>query len=333
MAVSLGCLRASVSACLLIGLAAAPAFSASPAPQADVARDQDLRLETIGYRLAIANGSRCDGQQMLTGLLFHDIGAYELKDRPAISRVYGLGKGFGIRGVVPESLAEQAGLRTGDEITAVNGVDLDAFSPELIRRTGSYDRTEAFIAYLDAALRQGPALLSVRRGDDVTSVRLAGAPGCGGRFAVQARSDLNAWSDGRYVAVTTRMMDFAADDQELAFVVAHEMAHNILKHAEQSSGVTRLLAQFAVGAGKIKKSELAADELGVELFARAGYDLSAPERILRRAAKSLWWNIAFTHPGTTRRVEQINATIVRLHQADAPPARLLTTARGTTPSP
>src|SRR5262249_17928352 len=140
--------------------------------------------------------------------------------------------GFGVMQLVPGSGADRAGLKRGDEIVAVNDSDLAGFAPQLIGKEASPDRTERFTDLLGNALRQGPAKLTVRRGAETMTLSLTGEKGCGGRFVVVPSYELNAWSDGHYVAVTTRMMRYAADDQELAFVVAHEMSHNILGHAE-----------------------------------------------------------------------------------------------------
>ena len=226
--------------------------------------DAGLRLETIGYRLSLANAALCPQPEMLTGLMLHNIGGYNRTDRAEISARYDLTYGFGVLHVVPGSAAALAGLSRGDEIVSLNGNTLAAFGQDLIGKQGSYDRTDRFETALAAALRAGPAMLEIRRGRTQISLPLHVEQGCGGRFAVMRNSALDAWSDGRYVAVTDRMMDFVSDDAELAFVVAHEMAHNILHHADQTKGINRLFAEFGFGARKLKAAEIEADSLAVE---------------------------------------------------------------------
>ncbi len=167
---------------------------------------QEMRLQSVGYRLALANASRCERPQMLTGLLLHSISGYPQTERKAVAEAYNITYGFGVLGVVPGSAADAAGLAEGDEIVSVNGSDLAGFAADSIAKAGSYDRTERFYGYLDTALRSGPGTLELRRGEARIAVRLAGASGCGGQFAMLQRRSLNAWSDGRYVAVTDRMM-------------------------------------------------------------------------------------------------------------------------------
>lgn len=304
-------------------LAVAASFVAAPAgagaqdlsaSQVEAARagrgeTDEMRLARIGYRLAKANSDRCAKPEMLTGLMLHDIAAYGRADRPAITKSYGLGKGFGVLNLVPASSAEHAGIRRGDEILSVNGYALDDFASGLIGKQASYDRTEKFVDFLDRTLRLGPAVLAIRRGGEQLSIQLAGEPGCGGRFVVLPGRSLNAWADGRYVAVTSRMMEFARADEELAFVVAHEMAHNILNHAGQLNGTSRVLALFGFGSGKVKRTEIEADAFAVELMSRTRFDLSAPERFLRHSSKGRWFDLSLTHPTASRRIEIVNTVI------------------------
>lgn len=277
------------------------------ATESDVSAD-DARLEAIGYRLATANADRCETPSMLTGLMLQDIGGFAPKERPAATRAYGLTFGFGVLHTVPGSPAEQAGILTGDEIVALNGGELEHFAEDAIRRNASYERTETFLNRLEAALQNSPATLTLRRGSLRITVPLVGKPGCGGRFVVVPDKSLNAWTDGTYVAVTGRMMRFAADDQELAFVVAHEMAHNILEHDKQPHA-PRFLAELGFGAGSIKQAEIEADAYAIKLLARAGFDLAAPERFLRRSSGARWMDLPITHPGTNRRVEIVREAI------------------------
>ena len=271
----------------------------------------NLRLATIGYNLARANADRCERPQMQSGLLIHDIATYDPSDRPIAMGTYHLSYGFGVRDVVPGSPAERMGLRRGDEIIAINGEDLKGFAADILQGPATYNRVEQFLDLLDTALRKGPATVGVLRGDKVLTLSLSGEPGCGGKFAVVTDGDLNAWSDGKYVAVTSRMMEFAADDQELAFVVAHEMSHNILHHAERLKGKSALFAELGIGAGEVKQTEIDADALAISLLFQAGYDLTAPERFLHRTSKFRWMDIATTHPGISRRIALVNLAIER----------------------
>jgi len=287
----------------------AVADNAQSVPATRNAPSDNARLEAIGYRLATANPDRCELPQMLTGLMLHDIAGFAPQDRPAAIRTHGLTYGFGVLHLVSDSRAERAGIRRGDEIVAINGMDLEHFAEGLIGRKATYDRTEAFFDLLDRTLRNGPAAVALRRGNAHITLSLAGEPGCGGRFVALPDKNLNAWADGKYVAVTSKMIRFAADDHELAFVVAHEMAHNILEHDKLGGSASGLLAELGLGAGRIKATEIEADAYAIQLLARAGYDLSAPERLLRHVGKVRWMDLPITHPGASRRIAIITEAI------------------------
>lgn len=291
---------------------AGPAEAQADAPRPQPVAGQELRLASLAYRMAVRNADRCAVPEQLTGMLLHDRAAYDARDRDLIGARYDLGDGFGVRDVVAGSAADRAGIRRGDEIVALNGSATNAFERALFARKGSYTRSEAFEAMLDRALRQGPVMLVLRRHAGLLTVRLAGEPGCGGRPVMIPAGHFNAWSDGKYVAVTSRLMTEVADDAELAFVVAHEMSHNILHHQEQLQGRSGLLAEFGFGSGRVKDTEIAADTLAVGLLANAGYDLEAPARFLALAARKRPFDLAITHPGLKRRIGIVTAEIARL---------------------
>uniref|UniRef100_UPI00260D4479 M48 family metallopeptidase n=1 Tax=Novosphingobium sp. TaxID=1874826 RepID=UPI00260D4479 len=261
-----------------------PVEAASPAESAPLAGSAEERLDRVAHTLRAVSASRCQTPEMLTGLSLHDIGAYDAEQRALVESRLLLGSGVGVRHIVPESTAARAGLRPGDVITQVNGVDLASFETGLIGARASYDRTASFERLLDAALVVGPATLTLRRGGSEQTMTLTGIPGCGGKPVLYDRGGLNAWSDGKAVAVTTAMMRFAKTDAELAFVVAHEMSHNVLGHADKLRGKSMLLASFGIGSGKIKRSEIEADQMAVELMIAAGYPVEGATSLLRRAS-------------------------------------------------
>jgi hypothetical protein len=137
-------------------------------------------------------------------------------------------------------------------------------------------------------------------------------------------NSLNAWSDGKYVAVSSRLMSEVADDSELAFVIAHEMAHNILQHRKRLAGQSALFAELGIGSGKVKATEIEADSYAIKLMAKAGYDLRGAPRFLTSSSKDRWMDLPITHPGIKRRIQIVDAAIeeLRLAQADGPPSAI-----------
>ena len=289
--------------------------AAMPLPGAAAAQDlpvnqtesEEQRLDRVAYGLRAASSGKCAQPEMLTGFSLHEIGAYEADQRSFLENQFHLGKEFGIRQIVSGSTADRAGFLPGDVITRINGADLAGFGKRLITRRASYDRIASFEQYLGAALAIGPAQLTIRRGDTTQTLMLAGQPGCGGSAVHYARGGLNAWSDGKYVAVTSTMMRFAASDSELAFVIAHEMSHNILKHADRLRGKSRLLASIGIGSGKIKATEVEADQMAAGIMLAAGFPIDGAVSLLKRAGGGIPLNFATTHPGIGRRIRIVSA--------------------------
>jgi hypothetical protein len=277
---------------------------------------QTLRLETVGYRLATANADACAAPVMRTGLVLHDRAAYARDRRALVARAYDLTYGFGVLGVIPGSAGERAGLRPRDEILAIDDMTLATFDAARIGDAATFARTGAFIDSLARALARGPVVLHVRRGDAMLALRLGGVPGCGGYVAAVGAAAFNAWSDGAGIAVTTRLIDYAADDAQLGFIVAHEMAHNLLGHNAEGQRRSRLLALIGIGSGTIRAHEIAADRFATRLMAKAGYDPAAAQALLSRLDHNLLMKLAvdFSHPTPGYRRSLIQAD----HTGQAP---------------
>jgi beta-barrel assembly-enhancing protease len=306
-----------------LGLMAAGAVALStPALAAPMSlrafAEQQVRVATIGYRLEAANANRCAKPQMMTGMLLHDLSQYDPTVRPSVSQAFSLGSGFGIIQIVPGSAAQRAGLRIDDEIIAVRGVSVE--DPAAVVRSGkSYRRMEWFAGFLQGSLQNGPTELLVRRGGAPMRVTLRGEAGCGGEPSLLNSNEQNAWSDGNHVAITTGMLRLAKSDDEIAFVMAHEMSHNLLGHSHSS-------ASQIFGA---RRSEIVADQMAVGLMTYAGYQPNSGISFLETARRRFWWSsLSLDHPGFGSRIRAVTAAIAAL-----PPRQWQVAASRVAPSP
>jgi hypothetical protein len=293
------------------------ATHAAPAQSADTNAQpawlvQTLRLETVAYGIGVANANRCDHPIMATGLVLHELGSYDARIRPAIAQKFGLGTGFGVLGVVPGSGADRAGLRAGDEIVGVDATDLESFGRDAIAQQGQHERITRLTDLLDSRLRQGEVRVRIRNHGFERNATLSGAPACGGRVTYIADGPLNAWSDGDNVAVSAAMMRFARNNDELAFVVAHEMAHNLLHHAEQPGHPPTWMAMFGIGTQGIKRNEIAADEFAVDLLDRTSFNARGALPMIWRTAPMVLLDFGLTHPGASQRVAIITTRLTAL---------------------
>lgn len=301
---------------LLVLAGAIGSMAASQASAAGVSirqlGEQQLRLATIGYRIAAANAESCARPEMMSGIIAHDLTQYPLASRPLVTQAFSIHAGFGVLEIVPGSVADRAGLKIDDEILAVGDASVED-QPAVDGSRQSYTREDQFAGILSAALAKGPASLLVRRAGQLLRLTLQGQAGCGGNVVLSTSSNLNAWSDGTRVMVTTAMMEQAANDDELAFVIAHEMAHNILGHAQNDS--MGLFGLLGFGSGRIKRMEVDADSYAVPLMNAAGYSPFGGIAFLEAASRRMWWSdLSLDHPSFGRRIKIVTAAIGRLPQ-------------------
>lgn len=257
------------------------ALTAAPPAPGSFLRESDHRIVTIVYRLGLAGRALCPDPFPLTGLAFHHLGEYRPQDRPEAIARYGVDKGIGILSVVEGSPAAQAGIAAGDVILAVNGVPLPAPAtiadePDENRRR---ERMSAAEAVLEDELGRGAVQLELLRGTRQSTVRLDAIAGCPARGRLARSGQDNAFADGRYAIMTTGFLGFFRTDDELAVALAHELAHNILRHPQQleAQGVPQRGIGRHIGrnARLVRATEEEADRLSVRLLAAAGYDLDA----------------------------------------------------------
>jgi Zn-dependent protease with chaperone function len=170
------------------------------------------------------------------------------------------------------------------------------------------------------------------------------------RVALQRSAEVNAYAlpDGR-VVVTTELLHRlpAANDSAVAFVLAHEISHVELRHAErtlQQEAATRTiigvltgggddwvrllggLSNQLIASGHSRGQEAEADRAGLELMNRAGYDPNGALVTLRVLEKleGSGMRVFPTHPRASDRyknaVAWMNQHHVPVHGAPAPRA-------------
>lgn len=303
---------------LLVLAGALGVVTASPASAAGISirqlGERQLRVATIGYRISAANARSCARPEMMSGVVAHDLTQYPVVSRPLVSHAFSLHAGFGVLQIVPGSAADRAGLKIDDEILAVGDASVED-QPAVDGARQSYTREDQFAGILSAALAKGPASLLVRRARQLLRLTMQGQAGCGGNVVLSTSSNLNAWSDGRRVMVTTAMMQQAANDDELAFVIAHEMAHNILGHAQNDS--MGLFGLLGFGSARVKRMEVDADSYAVPLMNAAGYSPFGGIAFLEGASRRMWWSdLSLDHPSFGRRIKIVTAAIGRLPQTN-----------------
>ena len=108
---------------LLMAAWITPSYAAAPADLAayQALAQQDLRLATIGYRLAQANAPFCDRKTLSPGWVLHDEAQYP--DKGLATSAFVFRSPVARSSVVSGGEAAQLGLQPGDGIAAVDGID------------------------------------------------------------------------------------------------------------------------------------------------------------------------------------------------------------------
>lgn len=267
-----------------------------------------MRLLDVAYPLLTAAAEWCPFDQEPTyGFLLRDAAAAEGSENIS---THGLSM---VAYVHPSLPAALAGLSVGDVILLVNTVDV---------RGDPADKVGRLIDRLTRAKIQPLQLEVVRRGKSCT-IMMSAMPACHYALQVLDTDIVNGITDGRRIGVTRGALRFFPSDDELGWVVAHEIAHNLLSHS-QNEKLRAMLRAFLWARGEAADSidtlpsrlslESQADYVGAYLMARAGYDLDAVRRVWKWLERSESRQagqkpgLAQAHPSTKERLAAFERT-------------------------
>lgn len=293
-----------------VGAAAPP----TPTPYEALAA-LEARIARIGYRLTTANAGWCPVVQPQLGILWGDRRLYSGDQWPQARQVYGASDADTpfVAAAAPDAPAARAGLTVGTAITGGDGGIAVPLDDDPFARIDAMERA--------IAAHNPTAEMRLTRSDG-SAVAIVPVAGCASDFRVEAKDRPAGGADGRLVLISAGLASFATDDAELAAAVAHELAHNILRHRARldAAGINRgLLKQFGRNARLIRQTEIEADRLSVWLIAGAGYDPHAAVRFWQafgqRKGRPLFQ--AGTHPRWRDRVASVKAEILAIRAAQS----------------
>lgn len=306
---------------LAMAMAAAVAGQGAPDPGFHEAlRAADIRLAGIGHRLATANAPLCDRRQPGLGLVVHALAQYG-SGREAARVAFRFTTAVGIEGVVGGGPADRAGVRADAPLTAIDGTPVGGGGE------GVADRDRA-LYLLESGGSDRVVALELGEGRKVV---VRAVPACRARFELLLGRGLHAGADGRGVHLGERWFHEFTDD-EIAVIVAHELAHIVLRHRDRldAAGVNRgLLKELGRNGRLFRSTERDADELGVHLLANAGYDPFAAARFWRTRGSRIDRGVfrGRTHPSSRARAEALETVARTIATGARPsiPAALLAT--------
>lgn len=287
----------------------------------------EKKLDNLVYRMFTRAVPMCEdkvryvsGVQAVNKYLFH-------KDmRPAAKRLYGIQEGLSVLYVSKNSPAAKAGIQKGDKILAINGKPVPSGKKAVLE----YD-----LIFNKLADKSRKIKLQIRRKSENISFLIKPEKSCDYGYGIVNQDIVNAFADGKNVFITVGMMRFVDNENELALVVSHELAHNVMKHMDKkkkNSMFGTIFDVIAAGYGVNTRGlfgnmgamaysqdfESEADYVGLYIMAVSGKEIDRAPYFWRRMAASnpgsIKSNHSATHPATPQRFLALERTVAEIKQ-------------------
>ena len=314
--------------CILVALSTPAASVGSPAKVSDdtqasllaLQRD-DQRVADTAWRIAARNADSCTKIWAALGVSLQHVSQYAPAYRAAAQSAFVLDDSYpSILAVAEGSPAAAAGLKPNDTLRGVNGADLASKSGAQTT-AASYDAVSSAMAALEALPDQKPAILSIERGGQRLDVSVTPQSVCRSRVELAPGNAINANANGLVAQISGRLVNWVQSDDELALVIAHEMAHNLLDHPKklnEKSALSGLATSLGLSGKAQRQMELDADRMGIIMAAGAGYNYKiAPDFWARLNSNApLASFLATSHPTTRARRENAQRVVDEISSKD-----------------
>jgi len=299
--------------------------------------EEELKVKALEYRLKQLEHVNNIGYRLIYAILPSDtkkpfepfLGVYVFDINKYLKRLYNLSqdKGVVVGLVIDGSPAKKAGLLKGDIILSIN----------LKRINSSFDFYNEVKKF---KIGQIVNINILRQGIKETIFLEVGSVALNIPINMVDLQEVNAAASSQGIFVTYGLMHFVKSDDELAAVLAHELAHIMREHIQKFEGVSLitfllslplsiLLESQAPGSGQVvtdignifkatysRDLEREADYFGTRLVYQAGFDVEVCATFMERFAieipQSMIRNYLSTHPSSPERVLRIKKTIQEL---------------------
>ncbi|WP_317203168.1 M48 family metallopeptidase [Janthinobacterium sp.] len=301
------------------------------AAQNSIARMVGLqdRLYRVAAPLLINNADLCKSQaRNLLGFTAKNKYSYPGEFADAAQTALGYNEHLQVSGVLAGSGAARAGLRKGDTLVAADG--------KLLPR-GANAETQAAAIFGPLVASRATLSMTIGRAGVDQKLNVPVTRACAFRVDLGNADNINSYADGQRVMLTRGMINYAQNDEAIAYVMAKDMAHNILGHATAQRSTATLGSvidnlsdvepdlSMLIGSAGIKampqELDAAADTLALYLLARAGYGIDNAARFWQRLATSYPASVlngyTANHPGIAHRVAAINKGVAEIKAKQA----------------
>jgi hypothetical protein len=278
---------------------------------------QQDRLYRVAAPLLTSNAQLCRGNaRNLLGFTAKNRYSFPI-EYAETARSLGYDDRLQVTGVLPGSGAAQAGIQRGDFLISVAGKPM----PQ-----GTDAERQAAVLLSPLVVKKAPIALGVQRNGQNSTVNVPLTFACAFSIELGNADNVNTYADGRRVLITRGMLKFTQSDDELAYLIAKDMAHNILGHAIRQRMVSTIAEVIdnlllphpdpttTAGTAGIRvypqDLDAAADTLSLYLLARAGYSIDNVPAFWKRLADQYPASVpnGYTalHPATAYRLSMID---------------------------
>lgn len=296
--------------------------------------DQMSLVKSIGFKINSLNADICNKTDFNSGLTFANENVMGLKIAKFFPSKINLGSQVSIINIVKNSPADKAGLALGDIILEVEGYTFPEGKNALKKISKHFKDIEEKKIKKIKIDRNGEILTF-----DINQTKICNYP-----IIFTQDKIVNAYADGKSIIMTQGMVDYAKDDNEIAMVIAHELAHNDRGHLDAMKKNTLIMGSIGfvldlmtiyysggTAGGDAQNTEMwskigrnaysvefekDADYGGVYYAYRAGYDISQVKNFWERIGSENPKQIAIssTHPATSERYLQIDKTVKEINK-------------------
>ena len=285
------------------------------------------RLNNIAYNIYTSSVPLCEDKTSFSiGIDVVNKYSFSEKMRETAVTLFDVSDAVKIIHVIEGSAAEKAGINNGDFPIEINGWIV----PDGEGAAGE------FMEKLKEARQDGEKISLKMLSDDMKeTINITPDRICDYDIHLTNDDIVNAFADGKTVVITRGMMRFTNSDTELALVVSHELAHNVMEHINAKTQNYILGSIFDIAAsvygidtqgmfGRMganaysKEFEAEADYVGLYMMALAGLDIEKAPNFWRRMAAihpgSIESSHASTHPATPYRFVALEKTVKEIQQ-------------------
>jgi membrane-associated protease RseP (regulator of RpoE activity) len=237
------------------------------------------------------------------------MGALVIDNTENIAKYYKLPteEGCVVIGLIDKYVADQAGISQGDIIKEIDGKEIKDSSHVAFKT----DKSSNIVVE-----RNGKRLSFNIKPEEMPYVSIR----------LKQVGKINAYAKFSGIEFTTGMVHFVEDDDELAVIIGHELAHITSKHLPKNIGMAALcgtvggltgpfapFATQALYAPYSRGNEREADYIGLIYAHNAGYDIEKGIKLWKRFAleipKSRSKSFLRTHPASPERILRVKKVV------------------------